>query len=300
MKWAGAAEVHIVAASSRSDEPAPPHADVMAAFPREVAQAAEEGIVFHPRHTLSRLIVRNAHVAAVELSAVDKIAGRDHAVHRVTFEGTERIIPIDLVVPAIGEVVDPHGLEPVIGARGTIATDGAGLATPVAGVFAGGDALGNRGTVTAAIGDGQRASAAIDRYLRGVPEPAPAIPHQIGIDKLNLAYFTPAERHEVVAIPVEEAQRGRRGGARARSSRRDRGSGALPVVRQLHGLRQLLDVLPGAGGAEDARADGGRVALRLRLRVLQRLRHLRPRMPDRLHPDGRRSDGLRDTPRQLR
>ena len=70
------------------------------------------------------------------------------------------------------------------------------------GVFAGGDALGARGTVTAAIGDGRRAAEAIDRYLRGEPALVAADPVTIGFDRLNLSYFGPASRRENPVLPI--------------------------------------------------------------------------------------------------
>src|SRR5690606_11886341 len=83
LKFAGAVEVHVVAASLLPGTAGAAPSDIMAAFPREVEQALEEGIVFHPGHTLSRIIVRNGHVAGVEIAAVGKVTGRDHRVRRV-------------------------------------------------------------------------------------------------------------------------------------------------------------------------------------------------------------------------
>jgi 2-oxoacid:acceptor oxidoreductase delta subunit (pyruvate/2-ketoisovalerate family) len=203
LRFAGAAEVHIVAASYRPDDPDVAASDRMAAFPREVTQAAEEGIIFHPGHTLSRLIVRGGHVTAAEITAVGKVPGRDRRVRRVTFEGTENVIPADLVVPAIGEVVDPAGFEMLVRSNGFIAAGAHGGVDGNPGLFAGGDALGNRGTVTAAIGDGRQAAIAIERYLSGDPdaavEPAPDV---VGADRLNLRYFLPGVRHEGAVMPV--------------------------------------------------------------------------------------------------
>ena len=205
LQWSGAAEVHVVAASSLPDSPGVATSDIMAAFPREVAQAAEEGVIFHPGHTLSRLIVRNGHVSAAEVTAVGKVVGEDRKVRRIAFEGTENVILADLVVPAIGEVVEPFGMGPLIGANGFLKGDqSTGTMRDVTGVFAGGDALGNRGTVTAAIGDGRRSAEAIDRFLRGDSELHPEAPEIVGVDELNLHYFAPARRHEGSVLPVAQ------------------------------------------------------------------------------------------------
>jgi hypothetical protein len=90
------------------------------------------------------------------------------------------------VVPAIGEVVDPTGFEALIRSNGFIPANDNGVIQGHPGVFAGGDALGTRGTVIGAIGDGRRAAEAIDCYVAGRPEPALGKPGPIGVDKLNL------------------------------------------------------------------------------------------------------------------
>ncbi|MDH4335232.1 MAG: hypothetical protein OEW24_08265, partial [Chloroflexota bacterium] len=63
---------------------------------------------------------------------------------------------------------------------GYIETDPHGM-TSMPGVFAGGDIVRGAATVILAMGDGKRAAAAMDSYLRGVypppePEPEPAEP----------------------------------------------------------------------------------------------------------------------------
>lgn len=196
LRWSGASEVHVVTASGLPDDAETPIGDRMAAFPREVAQAEEEGVTIHPHHTLTRVIVRNGHVVGVELAAVKKLPGRDDAMHRIAFEGTERVIDADLVVPAIGEVVAPGGLEPVLGGRPFIAVDEQFRIAGAPGVFAGGDALGANGTVSGAIGHGRRAANAIDRYLRGAEQAEPAVGVPIGADHLNLHYFDRSPRRD--------------------------------------------------------------------------------------------------------
>lgn len=196
LRWTGTAEVHVVTASALPGDPEAPPEDQMAAFGREVALALEEGVVIHPHHTLTRVIVEDGHVAGAEISAVRKLPGRDDHTHRIAFEGTERVIDADLVVPAVGEVVDPGGLEGVIAAEGFIAADDVGRVPGHTGVFAGGDALGTRGTVSASIGDGRRAAEAIDRFIQGAPDAAEEPKTAIGIEGLNLHYFEQAARRE--------------------------------------------------------------------------------------------------------
>ncbi|MDG4861392.1 glutamate synthase subunit beta, partial [Streptomyces sp. T-3] len=96
--------------------------------------------------------------------------------------GTERVIPADLVLLALGfsgpvrsdGLVDQLGL--ALDARGVIARD-AGFATNVPGVFAAGDAARGQSLIVWAIAEGRSAAAAVDRYLAGRTRlPAPIRP----------------------------------------------------------------------------------------------------------------------------
>ena len=57
---------------------------------------------------------------------------------------------------------------------GYIVTDAFGM-TSLPGVFAGGDIVRGSATVILAMGDGKRAAAAIDSYLRGIYPPPPEV-----------------------------------------------------------------------------------------------------------------------------
>ncbi|SHL82224.1 glutamate synthase subunit beta [Actinacidiphila paucisporea] len=89
-------------------------------------------------------------------------------------EGTERVIPAQLVTLAMGftgtdrsnGLVDQLGLE--LDARGNIARDGS-YATNVDGVFVAGDAGRGQSLIVWAIAEGRSAAKAVDAYLTGVP-----------------------------------------------------------------------------------------------------------------------------------
>ncbi|MFF6814657.1 glutamate synthase subunit beta [Streptomyces sp. NPDC012403] len=114
-------------------------------------------------------------VCALHLAEVD--AGRR------TVPGTERVLPADLVLLALGfsgpdrgdGLVDRLGVE--LSPRGTVARD-AGFATNVPGVFAAGDAARGQSLIVWAIAEGRAVAAAVDRYLTDAPSrlPAPIAP----------------------------------------------------------------------------------------------------------------------------
>ncbi len=96
-------------------------------------------------------------------------------------EGTEREIPADLVLLAMGFVgpersvlIDQLGVQ--LDGRGNVARD-ASYATNVPGVFVAGDAGRGQSLIVWAIAEGRACAAAVDTYLMGGTElPAPVAP----------------------------------------------------------------------------------------------------------------------------
>jgi glutamate synthase (NADPH/NADH) small chain len=97
-------------------------------------------------------------------------------------EGTERVIPAQLVTLAMGftgtdrsnGLVEQFGLE--LDARGNVARD-ENFATNVPGVYVAGDAGRGQSLIVWAIAEGRSAARAVDAYLSGASElPAPIRP----------------------------------------------------------------------------------------------------------------------------
>lgn len=204
LKRHGAREVHLITASGLPGPDTEPD-DVINIVPRELDEAIEEGIIIHPHTNIQRLILRGSKVVGVELVALRKLPGADGRKRRVNFEGTERVIHADMVVPCIGEAVDPQGLEKLIGQANYLRpADPWGRLAEHPNLFVGGDARGDHGTVAAAIGDGRLAAEAMDRQVRGQADPE--IPDRgiLGPDRLNLRYFEPADRARPPVVPPAE------------------------------------------------------------------------------------------------
>jgi NADPH-dependent glutamate synthase beta subunit-like oxidoreductase/Pyruvate/2-oxoacid:ferredoxin oxidoreductase delta subunit len=81
-------------------------------------------------------------------------------------EGTEKDLPADLIVSAIGQTVDLTGLEVFNNGKGAVSADKNYQVTGKAGVFAGGDVL-RPHLLTTAIGHGAIAADGIDQFLAG-------------------------------------------------------------------------------------------------------------------------------------
>ncbi|MDQ1617938.1 MAG: glutamate synthase small chain [Actinomycetota bacterium] len=115
----------------------------------------------------------DGNVASIELVDVEMVEGRFQPI-----EGTERKIPADLVLLAMGftgperpGLLEQLGVE--LDGRGNIARDGSFMST-VPGVFVAGDAGRGQSLIVWAIAEGRAAAAAVDEWLSGGSElPAP-------------------------------------------------------------------------------------------------------------------------------
>ena len=207
LKRAGVREVHII---SHKAIPAPgiPPEDTMPAIPREITQALEEGVQIHEHRGVQRLILRGERITGIEMVHMKKLPGKDGRLHRVAFEGTETLLHVDQVIPAIGQVLDPDGLEVLVDGASFLKADGWGRLPGHPDVFTGGDARGDRGTVTEAVGDGRRAALAIASYVAGEPIPEEHSSEPIPFEAMNVHYFEPAPRPREPVLPPERRMTG--------------------------------------------------------------------------------------------
>ncbi len=169
----GAEEVTLLYRRTRSEMPA---------AEEEILQAEEEGVKFCFLTVPTEVECTDECVSGLccvrtELGPPDESGRR----RPVVVEGSEYLMDLDAVITAIGQEVDPTGLEVWESLkwthRRTISARASSMETSLPGVFAGGDAVLGPATVVEAIGAGKRAALAIDRYLQGLPQPAfPPVP----------------------------------------------------------------------------------------------------------------------------
>lgn len=179
----------------------------MKAAPRDIQQAIEEGVIIHPHRGIRRLILRGEKVVGLEMVHMQKIPQADGQLAPVIFEGTETVLHVDQVIPAIGQDVDPVGMESLLRQRHAFRVDDDSGLVGHSGVFAGGDArAGSLGTVSGAVGDGRRAAHAILTQLRGLAGDVPAPAATLRYEELNLNYFEHAPRAQEPLLPVERRQ----------------------------------------------------------------------------------------------
>jgi len=160
--------------------------DRMPAHAEEVAEAEEEGVIFHWLKTIERVEPDGLVVEQMELDAdgFPRPTGR-----------TERLAA-DSVVLALGQDTDLSllGETPALRVTGGIVDTDTTFATTRPGVFAGGDVVAGERSVTIAIGHGRRAAESIDDWRAGRPAaPVPAV-DLAPYEALNTWYFEDAPR----------------------------------------------------------------------------------------------------------
>lgn len=136
----------------------------------EIKEAEEEGVIFKNLTNPIEVLGENGQAKAMRLQIM-QLGEADASGRRapVPVKGQEEQIDVDLVIVAIGQALDPTGLEEIeLTKRGTISADETTFRTSCQGVFAIGDAT-NKGADIAisAIGEAQKASVIIDRFLNG-------------------------------------------------------------------------------------------------------------------------------------
>jgi NADPH-dependent glutamate synthase beta subunit-like oxidoreductase/Pyruvate/2-oxoacid:ferredoxin oxidoreductase delta subunit len=138
----------------------------------EKRQAREEGVLFEPGQSLTRVLGERGRVTGVEAVTVTGPAFDENGRRRYrTVEGMGKTTSAETVIFAIGQTPDLAGL-PADGEvkqdeQGTIGTDPETMMTGRPGIFSAGDSFDLAGSVVHAIASGQRAALFMNRFLQG-------------------------------------------------------------------------------------------------------------------------------------
>ena len=182
--------------------------------------AEEALIIYHrdrahmPAHAFEADEALEEGVKIKWLSSIKEIAGQALTVEvmelgpdgRPQPTGRFEAIEADAVVLALGQQTDSNFLKRVPGIEfemdGTVVVN-SDMMTGHPGVFAGGDMVPSRRTVTAAVGHGKKAARYIDAWLRGNTYRPSAEPPIVSFDMLHLPIYSDADRTEQSVLPVE-------------------------------------------------------------------------------------------------
>jgi NADPH-dependent glutamate synthase beta subunit-like oxidoreductase/NAD-dependent dihydropyrimidine dehydrogenase PreA subunit len=160
--------VTMVALESREEMPADPS---------EIAEGTEEGVRLLNRRGTKEIVGEGGRVVALRTLDVARVFDDAGRFAPELVPGSEKEIPCDTVIVAVGQMADLSFLGASHGLRTTpqnlIAVDPQTLATSRPGVFAGGDIAFGPRIVISAVADGRRAAKSIDTHLTGRADEPP-------------------------------------------------------------------------------------------------------------------------------
>jgi heterodisulfide reductase subunit A-like polyferredoxin len=139
----------------------------MPAHPWEVAEALEEGVVFHTDLGPARIETAGGRVSAIAFHPRIGGSGQTRQTEPRFDESKTTVLAADTIIVAIGQGIDSAGLGVATGSSGRISAHKDTLATSIVGIFAGGDGVLGPASIADAMGQGHKAAEAIGAYLRG-------------------------------------------------------------------------------------------------------------------------------------
>jgi NADPH-dependent glutamate synthase beta subunit-like oxidoreductase len=197
----GARQVKLVCLESREEMPA---------SEEEIHEGLEEGIEIQPSLGPKQFVGKNGKLEGLEVIRCKSVFDENRRFNPTFEEGSERVIPCDTVILAIGQASDISCFAPSDGIettrQGTLKIDPETLMTTSAGVFAAGDIAFGPRLIINAVADGKKAAEQIDKYLRGSEwQPKPRF-----IQITVLDHHTMADRYDEysrLAVPVIPLER---------------------------------------------------------------------------------------------
>ena len=172
----------------------------MLAHDWEVRDCRDEGIDVMPGRNFLEITNKDGKVTGVRTVNVNFRGFVDGKIDMDVIEGTETVVPCDIVIYAISQRPDNTLLKDKFEtARNRVAVDKNTLATSVPGVFAGGDAVTGTTWVVDAIDAGHRAARAIEAFLKEEATKAwpPVVPV---LERLPEATIEPEEKERLLEI----------------------------------------------------------------------------------------------------
>src|SRR5215471_6400076 len=196
----GARQVQLVCLESREEMPA---------SEEEIHEGLEEGICIMPSLGPKQFIGKNGKLLGLEVVRCTSVFDENHRFNPKFEAGSERLIPCDTVILAIGQSSDLSCLAASdrieITRQGTPKIDPETLMTTAPGIFAAGDIAFGPRLIINAVADGKKAAEQIDKYLRGAEwKPKPKYVQITVLDHHKMAeHYDEYSRLAVPVIPLE-------------------------------------------------------------------------------------------------
>jgi len=185
--------------------------DEMPAFPWEIEQAAEEGIITHNSWGVKRILVDETQkVTGIELVCCTSVFDENRRFNPSYDESNKTTMPAEMIIFAIGQAPDLAGLSDASSLKsarsGILEVNDSTLETNVASVFACGDVVKGPGSIVDAVALGRKAAASIDKYLGGSGNIDEALTHPEKTDSWlgREEGFASKRRAEMPHLPVAQ------------------------------------------------------------------------------------------------
>jgi NADH-quinone oxidoreductase subunit F len=199
----GAREVHVMYRRTGDDMPA-------THLPEEIEGALHEGVRFqtlvNPSEVLGDGRVTGVRLVRQRLADFDDTARRKP----VAMEAESFTLPLDILIPAIGQMPDLSWMKPdqITVTRGRTFVVNEAFLTSHPGVFAAGDAVTGPATIVHAIAHGNLVAVAVDEWLRTGQTPKPRfITPRHDIPQLHhLDDFATARRPKLARLDVAQRE----------------------------------------------------------------------------------------------
>jgi heterodisulfide reductase subunit A-like polyferredoxin len=154
----GVESVQLACLESRAEMPAPSG---------EVAEALEEGVIFHNGLGPTRIEAAEGRAASVTFRACTSVFDEFRRFDPLFDDTNICTLAADTVIVAVGRGIDSSGFAMETRPGGRIFADQETLATSIKGIFAGGDAVLGPASMVDAMAQGHLAAEAMDAYIRG-------------------------------------------------------------------------------------------------------------------------------------
>ncbi len=136
----------------------------------EIEEAVHEGVVLHNSVGPKRILGKDGKVTGLEILKVKYVFDEQKRFNPAFYEGSESVIEADTIILAIGQAPNLSFLKDQeciqVTRGGTIIVNPGTFSTSVHNVYAGGDIVLGRGTMTECMAQGKKAAIAIHNALR--------------------------------------------------------------------------------------------------------------------------------------
>jgi putative selenate reductase YgfK subunit len=178
----------------------------MPAIQEEIEEAEREGVNFHFLAAPLE-IKRNGDVLTSVVFQKMELGKPDESGRRrpVAVDGQTFEMEVDRMFSAIGEQADLEGIEGSLDCEWNLIKADQKMGQCSRDKFyAGGDVVTGAASVVEAIAAGRKSAEKMIRVFRGQPEPVEMEEMIVGIDDMNIDYFTRVKQNRVPRIPSEE------------------------------------------------------------------------------------------------